>query len=263
MPNPIPELHQLRFPNVKWGPSDKPVLVLDGQVYHVMGLNGELCGHSAYGVGIHGDHLPSLCAHLRVARLHLYEIRAANLAPLAHVSGLRELAICWNTKVNFLRFVSEMKELQTLVLEDTPKVNDLSPLAACTSLSALEFSGGIWNKNRARTLEPVAAMPNLRYLSLFNLTVAQGGLAPLERCSALRELAVSNQFATEDYARLAARLPGVKCDMFAPWVRLATPVAGKDVLVVGKRKPMLNSEKDAARIARYEEAFRKLKDRYV
>lgn len=176
-------------------------------------------------------------------------------APLASVRGLRHLAIRWNTKVSDLSPVGRISSLETLILEDTPKVMDLAPLAGLHALTAMEFSGGIWNKNHAISLEPLSRLPALEELHLLNLVLGTGGLRPLALCSKLKTLLVSNQFETEDYAFLSVRLPNTECRMFAPYVRLDEPIEGKDVMVVGKRKPFLSSTLDAKRLARYVRKF--------
>ena len=91
------------------------------------------------------------------------------------------------------------------------------------------------------------------------LAVEEDGLRPLAGCEALRRLSVSNQFETADYAYLSVRLPHVDSDMLAPYLRLEHPIEDKDVMVIGKRKPFLNSERDADKLKRYEERFHKLR----
>ncbi len=60
------------------------------------------------------------------------------------------------------------------------------------------------------------------------------------------------------YAFLKARMPQVSCSMFAPWVRLQAPLGGKDVMVVGKRRPFLSSTSDAEQLRGYERKFEDL-----
>lgn len=52
---------------------------------------------------------------------------------------------------------------------------------------------------------------------------------------------MSNQFPTKEYAMLSMRLKKTKCAYFAPYIRLNQDIDGKDIMVIGKGKPLLNS----------------------
>src|SRR6185503_7972787 len=99
------------------------------------------------------------------------------------LTGLRELAIQWNTKVSNVTPLEKLLRLEALILENVPRVEDLSPLRVLQRLRFLDFSGGIWSRNKAATLEPLAALPVLAELMLTNLAVRRDGLRPLAGCS--------------------------------------------------------------------------------
>jgi hypothetical protein len=250
------------FPEAKWKPEDKPVVVIDGHVSRLVALPPHLSGHTAYIVGLSARHFPDICRRLDVEVLQFREMWVSDLSSLASLRSLRHLAIRSNLKASDIAPLSALPELRTLVLEATPRIHDLAPLVALRKLTHLEFGGGLRFRNTARSLAPLADLPDLADLSLFNLKVSRGGLAPLAGCAALRELSLSNQFPTEQYAKLSVFLPHVRCQMFAPYLRLTPPVAGHDVMVVGRRKPLLNSQSDQARLHAYEEEFRRLQERY-
>lgn len=251
------------WPDVDWDPSDKPVVIADGVAHPLSTISDPFECSAAFVIGVNEKSFLRLCETVRTTSLHFYEMRVADLTPLSTFPKLEHLSIRWNTKVTDLSVLADLTRLRTLVLEDVPKVRDLAPLAALSRLTGLVFSGGIWNKNRARTLAPVASLPDLTDLSLTNLAVAEGGLRPLASCRRLRTLTLSNQFATEDYAFLSVRLPNVECEMLAPYVRLDSPIEDKDVMVVGRRRPFLNSKRDAERLAGYVDRFRKLQERFA
>lgn len=204
-----PALRSNPWPDTKWTVKDKPVLIVDGTLHRANALSHSVFGQAAYIVGLSERDVPALASHLDVEFLCFYELRAANLSPLSGIGRLRHLKVSWDTKLTHLDGIAALSRLETLALVDTPKVRDLSPLEALTELSALEYSGGIWNKQRAASLEPLASLPRLEELVLTNLSVGSGGLRPLARCKALRILALSNQFDTEDYAYLSVALPDV------------------------------------------------------
>ena len=251
------------FRDVKRGPDDKPLLIADGKLIRIADLDAPVEAGAAYVVGVNQKTFETVCRYLRPDILHFYQMRVSDIAPLTALRGLRRLAIRWNTKLADISPLRRLLRLEVLVLEDTPKVLDLSPIAACAELSAVEYSGGIWSKNTAASLTPLADLPVLEELVLTNLKVQADGLKPIAKCRRLRTLNVSNQFPTEDYALLSVALPQVECDMLAPHVRLSQAIDGKDVMVVGSRKPLLSSKDDATRIEKYERAFEALREGFA
>lgn len=251
------------FPGARWGPEDKPVLLVDGVVHRVRQISGPLSGEAAYAVGIDAISLQTICRYLDVRSLSLYEMRVADLEPLAQLAELRGLAIRWNTKATDITPLKRLGRLEELVLEHVPRASDLSPIGSLQSLRFLDFSGGTWTRNRARTLAPLADLPALEELVLTNLSVERDGLRPLAGCRSLRSLTLSNQFPTEDYAFLSVRLPNTSCELFAPFMVLATPIAGKDVMVTGRGKPFLNQSRDRKRLERHVAAFEALQDKHA
>lgn len=146
--------------------------------------------------------------------------------------------------------------------EMRPKVADLRPLASCNSLEILEYSGDIWNRNRAETLEPIGRLPSLKALRLLHIAVNSGGLEPLSEAKTLPEMELSNQFPTDDYAFPAAHLPHAECNLLRPYVKLESAIDGKDTMVVGRRKPLLNMKHDSAKLENYVREFEVLQRSY-
>jgi hypothetical protein len=144
-----------------WDVADKPVMLVDGVIRRIREIGSPITGKAAYVVGVNQEGLYRICQHVNVRSLSFYEMRAADLSPLASISGLRDLAIRWNTKVRDIGPLQQLTLLEVLVLEDVPKVPDLSALTSLHSLRLLEFSGGIWTKNRVTTLAPLAICNDL------------------------------------------------------------------------------------------------------
>lgn len=257
-----PSLRFNPWPDTKWTVSDKPILIVDGVLHTTKGLSRIEPGRAAYLVGMKDGDIAAITPLLDVEYLYFYELRAADLAPLASLPRLRNLKVEWNTRLTTLDAIGRLTRLETLILVDTPKVRDLSALAALSNLTAFEYSGGIWNKQRAISLEPLGELPLLEELTLTNLTVESGGLRPLARCRSLTTLHLSNQFDTEDYAYLSVALPNVECPAFRPWMRVHH-AGGADTMITGRRKPFLHSATEGDRIAAYESAFRKLQARFA
>jgi hypothetical protein len=257
-----PALRFRPFPVTKWERTDKPILIVDGLLHRIRQLNERVSGDAAYVVGASEPDVAALGKLLDVEYLNFYELRADNLAPLGLMLRLRHLKIEWNTKLTSLEGLSNLRKLETLILENTPKTKDLAPLMLLTNLVAFQYSGGTWSKNHAESLAPLAALPKLQELVLMNLRIKEGGLRPLGQCKALQTLAVSNRFETADYAYLSVVLRHVECASFAPWVRVKTSF-GPDTMITGKRKPLLNSTQDAKKIIKFEKAFHRLQTQFA
>jgi hypothetical protein len=256
-------LAALRFRGVEWGEADRPVLIADGRVLHVRDLDAVVRADAAYVVGLKQGDFDHLTRYLRADVLRFYDMQVPDLSSITRIGQLTTLMIEWNTKATSLEAVGNLSDLEVLSIINTPKMQDLGPIATLTRLHALEYSGGIWSKNVANSLESLGELPELEGLRLTNLRVLDGGLGPLARCRALRRLDVSNQFATADYAYLSVALAQTQCDMFAPYVLLDSPIGDKDVMVVGSGKPFLHSKKDADRLQRYVDEFRRQQERFA
>ena len=258
----IDRLLDARFREVTWDPADKPILVANGRSYPIATLAEPVSTDLAYAVGVRDRELPRLARWLRASAVHFYEMRVADLAPVAAIEGLAHLAIEWNTKVGDLSPLATVIGLETLVLVHTPKVRSLVPLASLDRLRAFDCSGGIWNENNVDSLEPIGGLA-LEEVRLLHLRIAADGLRPLARVKTLRRLSLSNQFPTEDYAFLSVHLPDTTCDQFVAFRRLDPPLDGKDVMVTGRRKPFLNAQADRERLRQYADAFEALRREYA
>ncbi|WP_235824795.1 hypothetical protein [Bacillus salipaludis] len=124
------------------------------------------------------------------------------------------------------------------------------------------MAGGIWNTLNLDTIEPIKHLYNLKILGLTNIKIKNESLEPISHLKGLLELELSNQFPTEEFAMLSVKLPKTKCDYFQAYVKLDEPIDNKDVMVIGKRKPFLNSSIDIKKLQKYEEQFAALQKKY-
>lgn len=245
-----------RAPKTEIPESLRPSIVVDGQLFALQDLDGQkLKGDLALVGACNQKNIDSICDALDVSAIFFSEMRVADLSVIASISNLEHLGISWNTKASDLSFLGSLPDLKSLILQDTPKIFDLSPVSSLAKLNTLEFSGGIWNKNRAPTLLPIASLNQLTKLKLLNVKIEDGSLRPIAKLPSLTTLELANQFATKEFAYLAAKIPQVECQMLAPHIDLVAPIEGNDIMVVGSRKPFLNSTRDSARIAKYESEF--------
>lgn len=194
--------------------------------------------------------------------LYVYEMRVEDLSSLELLSGAEKLYLCWNTKAAKLWDLTKNINLKTLSIEDFKRLNSLDPLQYCQTLQELHLSGGIWNTLNIDTLEPLKQLTFLKNLGLSNIRVKDESLEPLTHLHNLVELEISNQFLTEEYARLSVALPDTKCDYFKPYVKLNDSIDGKDIMIIGKRKPFLNSSTDTKKLQKYEDMFKAFQEKY-
>jgi hypothetical protein len=194
-------------------------------------------------------------------------VQAGDLSPLESQTQLKSLCLDWNSKAESLSPISRLPSLTVLRLNDLKKVRDLSPLRDCSGLIRVALCGGVWNAFRVRSLEPLASLQKVSQLQILNVRVETESLEPLTRMASLAELELSNQFPTQEYAKLAALRRDVKCPHLAPYVRLGEAVAdtlnGKDVMVVGKKKPFLSWKSDQTRIEKYVAEFDRMKAQFA
>ena len=190
--------------------------------------------------------------------------RVADLTPLEDLPNLTHVAFFWNQRATRLWDFSRTPQLRGLNFDDFTRVHDLSDLRTAAGLEELEFGNKVWPKFVCRSLDPLKSLARLRRLTFSGKRVEDGRIEPLAALRKLEYLGFpSNLFTTEQVAWLRARLPEAATGPFLEPIRVFPrepegALRETDVLVVGKRKPWLNSEKDAERIQRYVDDFRRM-----
>jgi hypothetical protein len=64
----------------------------------------------------------------------------------------------------------------------------------------------------------------LQFIRLANMHVKEDGLKPIEELKNLKELMLSNQFETIDYAYLSVKLPDTTYGSFRPYIKYDKPI---------------------------------------
>ncbi|WP_211654126.1 leucine-rich repeat domain-containing protein [Planococcus alpniumensis] len=194
--------------------------------------------------------------------LSVYNMRVENLSLLSTLSNLQTLSLEWNTKASSLWDVSKNTYLNALSIEGFSKIRDIEPLMQGNKIEYLNLQGDQNNTLKIQTLEPLKYLQQLKYLGLSFIKVEDESLKPISYLKGLKVLAISNQFPTEEYAKLSVDLPETKCSKFAAYERLHQAISGMNIMVVGKRKPNLNLQKDAEKVKKYENQFKELQKAY-
>ena len=190
--------------------------------------------------------------------------RIEDLTPLEDLSGLRMVSFYWNQRSTRLWNLSRTPHLTALRVQDFTRFHLLDDLSAGHALKELILGDAVWNKTTFETLEPMASLTGLLSLSLLPKRIDDSRIQPLGKLTNLENLRIPfNLFTTEQIAWLRARLPEtVESEALKALLPLRTPfdIDGRprDVLLIGKRKPWLNSEQDAARIHKHVSSFEQL-----
>lgn len=194
--------------------------------------------------------------------LHLWKCpRIVDFSPLEAMPLLEQFAVYWNQRVERLWNLTKTPALRGLRLEDFTRLHDLSSLAEARSLRQLEFGDKIWDTSTFATLEPVGELSGLRHLRFTAKRIEDDRIEPIARLQALESLWFTPRlFAARQLAWLRARLPdSLHSESIAPFRRLredgSSILDGKDVIVNGRRGPILDSTKTKVRLERQVAAF--------
>jgi hypothetical protein len=187
--------------------------------------------------------------------------RIEDLTPLEDLPNLKYVAFYWNQRTSRLWDFSRNPVLRGLQFVDFTRIHDLDDLPHATTVEELRIGNAVWPKWVLKSLGPLESLTQLRSLNLDLKTIEDGRIQPLAALQRLESLEFpTNQFTTRQVAWLRARLPdSMRSKCLGPTYALDEPIGegadAKDVFIVGKRKPFLNSQLDADRIERYAEDF--------
>ena len=192
----------------------------------------------------------------------------SDLSKLSSLKTIESISFYWNQRAECLWDMSSNHRLASLSLDDFTRIHSLEDLKSSKSLEFLSFGNKIWPKMVLESLDPISSVRSLRRLHFDAKKLADGRVTPISRIELLEELEFPpRMFSTEKVAWLRARLhSGVKSKVLSAVHKLKRPLVDKekrlDTLVIGKRKPLLDSRMSADRIARYVKKFDELVAKY-
>jgi hypothetical protein len=210
-----------------------------------------------WAAGCTDEALPAIGRLAGLRELYLLdETCILSLEPIAGLSALEFAYIHTESALADARPLHGMPRLRYLHL-DAPGMRDLSSVAGLTQLNSLHLIPA----PTVDSLAPLAALANLRYLSVWMEAVREGGLAPLAALRGLRSLEFGpHAFPLEEIVRLAVALPETEGPHRGPFLPPDDPAYDRpcgrcgrtDVYVaVGKRGRMLCPDCGAAAIRRH------------
>jgi hypothetical protein len=199
----------------------------------------------------------------RFTSLHLCHCpRVSDLTPVEELAGATQVAVDWNQRATRLWNFKRTPKLIGLQLNDFSRLPGLDDVAAADSLEELVFGNAVWMKWVVPSLSPVAGLSRrLRRLCFYVKSIGDRQIQPIAQLRQLEHFDCStNLFTTEQLAWLKAHLPdSTKGRVLEPIYQMPEPLPGsdppKDVMLIGKRKPFLNSTVDSKRIQRHVDDF--------
>lgn len=198
--------------------------------------------------------------------LSIYNVQVKDLSFLEKLEKCQTLFLEWNNKADQLWDFKKTQQITSLAIRDFPKIIDLESFADAVHLKNLSIEGGIDKPMKIQSLKPLASLKNLKTLRLANVKVQDNSLGHLKELRKLKNLWVSNQFSTEEFAKLSVEMPKVNCSRFKHSEKVK--IYNKhgelelDTMITGINKPCLHSVRDRDKIHLYKSEFTSLQNKY-
>lgn len=195
--------------------------------------------------------------------LYIYGMRVEDLSGLENLTNLKILGLESNTRAQELWDLKANPLLESLLIKGFSKLTNIQYLKYGSNLKILNLEGNDSNQLKIENLQPLKSLKNLDYLAFSNIRVLDESLEPISALKGLEIFKTSNQFPTEEFAMLYVLLPNTHCNKFEPYFKLTYPIYELNTMVVGKRKPLLNYQRDKEKLDKYERNFRKMQEKYL
>lgn len=187
---------------------------------------------------------------------------------LERLTSVEYLLFFWNQRVSHLWDLSRNVNLKGICFDDFTRLRTLEEIPLAPRLEELYFGDKIWNAFVAESLKPLSRAKMLKTLRFTALRILDNDITPLAEIPNLQVLEFPPRlFTMEQVAWLTSKLPHVQSSVLGPYLKLESPFDHdglmKDVLVIGKGKPFLNSYVDQDRLEKYESQFSTLVRQYA
>jgi hypothetical protein len=159
--------------------------------------------------------------------------------------------------------MSSNYNLEGLALDDFTRLHSLEGIQSAPNLKHLHFGNAAWDTSTLTDLQPLAGSGLISF-SFGGKAIENNDIFVYTKMPALKFLNfASNLYSTEQLAQIVALCPEISGFALSAYIKFKrTGEHEKDVLICGKRKPFLNSEKDAAKIEAYVKNFNSLVEKY-
>lgn len=191
----------------------------------------------------------------------------ADFKMLETLVNIEYVLFFWNQRVTHLWDLSKNPKLKGLSFDDFTRMHTLAEIPLAPNLEELYFGDKIWTKYIVDSLTPLARAKKLKKLIFSAKKINDNDITPLAKIVNLEIVEfTSNLFSTEQVAWLTANTGNITSSVLAPYKKLKYPLKTaekiKDILVIGKRKPFLNSQEDRLRLEKYKKEFNELVNIY-
>ncbi len=168
-----------------------------------------------------------------------------------------------NQRATNLWNMSNNKHLCGLAIDDFTRLHSLKGIETAPSLEYLHFGDKIWRKSILTDLDPLLKTKLVGF-SFNGKAIENNDILILSKIKSLKHFnCPTNLYTTEDIAKLVATFPQLEGYALRPYVKFDREcIQYADILICGKRKPFLYSDKDKNRIDNYAKKFYELVEYY-
>jgi hypothetical protein len=168
------------------------------------------------------DQLAALSDLGQISRLRISHARPKSLEIISNLTNLEELVLEYVSAFDDLSPLAALPKLRSVFFENLRKMNDFTGIGGATQLKYLSIDGTLdWNQpiTNLHFLSQLTSLEHLR-LSKIRLLDTQCQLSPLGEHPALKRVEFNlNSFALEEFAWLEAMRPDIEGAVQAPFVQ--------------------------------------------
>jgi len=132
-----------------------------------------------------------------------------NIEFLRNAKKLRHLHLGSSSQVENIEVLGELTSLVTLDLQQMNKISDFTVVSNLTALEGLGIDGSIWTAQKIDTLQPLAKLHNLKYLTLINTRLKDKSFDPILNLTELVRFESSWNYPETEFEKLKS-LPKLK-----------------------------------------------------
>lgn len=156
--------------------------------------------------------------------------------------------------------------LEGLYISDFTRLKSLEGIEKAPRLERLYFGNAVWSTSVLKDIKPLENS-KIKEFSFGGKKIEDEDISIYTKIPKLERLDFpTNMYKTEQLAWLVAKMPNVKGYALRPYVKFDRNTTDNedidDILICGKRKPFLSSDKDSERIKRYINKFEALVKQY-
>lgn len=172
--------------------------------------------------------------------------------------NIRTLLLLDSPAVTQIAPLAELPQIEILGIAGCKKLQEYSPLGRLSRLRQLEIGIRRYHeKMSATSLSFLSLLQKLEHLAVFFTSVLDESIDAIGELAGLRTLEISNTFARESLAKLAAKLPSTACGWFQGWRPLGNcPKCDTESLVMMTGR----GQRNVCRACQREQFVRKLEE---